>query len=190
VPQPDAPDAAGGHFKVLVFTRTVEFAHDSIPSGVAMLKGLGAEFGDFDVVETNDSSAFSDASLSQYAAVIFLSTSGAVFSLDPSAAATAEKAAFQKYMEHGGGYVGIHAAADTEMNWPWYGSLLGAYMESHDSDGTPGVVLVDQTAHHPATLALPASWSRADEWYHLSQTLPSEIKVLASLDEETHRPVS
>ena len=58
------------------------------------------------------------------------------------------------------------------------------------ADGTPGVVLVDQTAHHPATLALPASWPRTDEWYHLSQSLPPEIKVLASLDEEAHRPVS
>jgi type 1 glutamine amidotransferase len=188
MPQPAVPDPGVGHFKVLVFTRTMEFVHDSIPTGVSMLKGMGAEFGDFDVVETKESTDFNDTNLAQYAAIVFMSTSGNVFTQDPGAAA--QKAAFQKYMDHGGGFVGIHAAADTEKMWPWYVTLLGAYMDSHDSDGTAGVVLVDQSIRHPATLGLPASWARTDEWFHMSQPLAPEIKVLASLDEDTHRPVS
>ncbi len=188
-PQPEVPDQASGHFKVLVFTRTLEFVHDSIETGVSMLKGMGAELGDFDVVETKEPGDFNEASLSQYAVVVFLSTTGQVLTMSPGA--DAEKAAFQSYMNHGGGYVGIHAAASTENTWPWYVDLLGASMANHDGDGTPGTVLVDETTiHHPSTFGLPTSWARTDEWFTMSRSLAPEIKVLASLDEPEHRPVS
>ena len=166
IPQPEVPDTgtANRHFKVLVFTRAMEFFHDSISTGVAMLKAQAVQTDEFDVVDSMDSGVFNDASLAQYAVVVFLNTTGGVLTMDVGG--PAEKAALQNYMDHGGGFVGIHAAADTEKGWPWYVDLLGASMDSHDADGTPGVVLIDQTVRHPATLGLPASWARNDEWYY------------------------
>ena len=47
---------------------------------------------------------------------------------------TAQQAAFERYIQAGGGYAGIHSASDTEYDWAWYGGLVGAYFRDH-----PGV---------------------------------------------------
>ena len=105
--------------KVLVFSKTAGFRHDSIPQGIAAIQALGAANG-FDVDATEDAAQFTDANLAQYDVVVFLSTTGDVLT-------DAQQAAFERYIQAGGGYVGIHAAADTEYTWPWYGEMLGGY---------------------------------------------------------------
>ena len=110
-------------FSVLVFSKTSGYRHDSIPDGIAAIEQLGAD-NSFSVVATEDDAQFTDDNLANYAAVVFLNTTGTV--LDD-----AEKAAFMRYIESGGGFVGIHSATDTEYEWPWYGQLVGAYFQSH-----------------------------------------------------------
>src|SRR5437588_971556 len=110
-------------FKVLVFSKTAGFRHDSIPNGIAMIQQLGSE-NHFAVDASEDSSLFSDGNLNDYRAVIFLNTTGDI--LDSN-----QRAAFQRYIEMGRGFVGIHSASDTEHFWPWYGGLVGAYFQSH-----------------------------------------------------------
>ena len=170
----DAP--APPRANVLLFSRTVTFRHESIPTAVAAIRTLGAEQG-LEVSATEDAAVFTDAGLSGFDTVVFLSTTGDVLNLR-------EQAAFERYVHNGGGYVGIHAAADTEYDWPWYGRLVGAYFKSHPAVQDAVVEVVDGT--HPSTSMLPHRWSRRDEWYDYRSELPGTVHVLLSLDERSY----
>ena len=165
-----------GAFSVLVFSKTAAFRHASIPTGVTALQQLGVEHG-FTVDATEDATAFADAVLAQYDAVVFLSTTGDV--LD-----AAQQAAFERYIRAGGGYAGIHAASDTEYAWPWYGDLVGAYFAQHPAIAD-GVVNVDDRAH-PSTAHLPARWGLQDEWYDFQTNPRGRVHVLATADETSY----
>ena len=162
--------------RVLVFSKTAGFRHDSIPDGVAAVRQLGSE-GGFTVDATEDATAFTAKNLRRYDAVVFLSTTGDV--LD-----AAQQSAFEGYIRHGGGYVGVHAAADTEYDWAFYGGLAGAYFQSHPAI-QPATVDVEDRAH-PATSGLARTWSRTDEWYNYRSNPRDRAHVLASLDESSY----
>jgi type 1 glutamine amidotransferase len=123
-------------FAVLVFSKTSGFRHSSIPQGIAAIKTLGAAYG-FDVDATEDSARFTDVILANFRAVLFLNTTGTILDAD-------QKAAFERYIRGGGGFVGIHSASDTEYDWPWYGSLVGAYFKSHP-EIHPATVRIEKT---------------------------------------------
>ena len=161
--------------RVLVFSRTKGYRHASIPVGRLAIMKLGQENG-FAVDTTEDASKFTEANLKQYSAVIWLSTTGNV--LDD-----AQQAAFERYIQAGGGFVGIHAAADTEYDWPWYNQLVGAYFLHHPKQQNAEIEIVDK--NHPATKMLPDRWKRFDEWYSYKSIVP-EMKVLGKLDEKTY----
>ncbi|MEU3840417.1 ThuA domain-containing protein [Streptomyces sp. NPDC028635] len=173
-----APAASqpGDGKRVLVFSKTAGFRHDSIPDGVAALKQLGAG-GGFTVDATEDAGAFTPGNLRRYAAVVFLSTTGDV--LNP-----AQQRAFEDYVHRGGGYAGVHAAADTEYDWAFYGGLAGAYFQSHPAI-QPATVNVEDRAH-PATAHLGPVWERTDEWYNYRSNPRERAHVLASLDESSY----
>jgi type 1 glutamine amidotransferase len=162
---------------VLVFSRTEGFRHDSIPDGIAAIQRLGADNG-FGVDATEDPGAFTDANLGNYQAVVFLLTTGTVLQPD-------QKEAFQRFIEAGNGYVGVHSAADTEYDWAWYGQLMGAYFQDHPAIQPAEVDVPDHS--HPSTAALPDVWPRTDEWYNF-RTNPRDngVTVLATLDESTY----
>ncbi|MDG4768077.1 ThuA domain-containing protein [Solwaraspora sp. WMMD406] len=171
-----AVEAAADPYSVLVFSKTAGFRHGSIPSGIAAIQQLGADNG-FTVDTTEDGAAFTDENLANYAAVIWLSTTGDV--LD-----TNQQAAFERYIQGGGGYAGIHAASDTEYDWPWYGELVGAYFSGHPANQNATVKVEDPA--HPSTESLPAEWTRYDEWYNFQTNPRGDVHVLASLDETTY----
>ena len=119
---------------LLVYTRTTGYRHDSIPAGVAALRGLDG----YTVDATEDPAVFRPDQLSGYAAIVFLSTSGDV--LDD-----AGRDALKGYMAAGGAWLGIHAASTTEYDWPWFGGLVGALVRRapagagrHDRRAGPG----------------------------------------------------
>ena len=168
--------AAPPPLNVLVFSRTITFRHESIPDGIAAIRALGAAHG-FDVQSTEDPAVFTDAGLSGFVAVVFLSTTGDVLN-------GRQQAAFERYVHGGGGFVGIHAAADTEYAWPWYGRLVGAYFKSHPAIQDAVIKVADRT--HPSTSMLPQRWPRRDEWYNYRAKLPDTVHVLASLDERSY----
>ncbi|MFH8344461.1 ThuA domain-containing protein [Streptomyces sp. NPDC018045] len=169
-----APERAEN--RVLVFSKTAGFRHDSIPDGIAAVKDLGKRHG-FTVDATEDTAAFTDGRLARYAAIVFLSTTGDVLRPD-------RQRAFERYIARGGGYVGVHAAADTEYDWPFYGGLVGAYFRSHPTV-QPATVRVEDRAH-PATAHLAAAWDRTDEWYNYRTNPRARAHVLAALDESTY----
>ncbi len=84
----------------------------------------------------------------------------------------------------GGGYLGIHAAADTEYDWKFYGGLVGAHFHSHPQIQKATVRVEDHD--HPATAHLDSSWQRTDEWYNYRTNPREQARVLATLDETTY----
>ncbi|MGW7526718.1 ThuA domain-containing protein [Streptomyces sp. NPDC054783] len=158
--------------RLLLYTRTTDYRHASIPDAVAAVRALGR----FAVEHTEDPADL-ERPLEAYAAVVFLSTSGDV--LTP---AGRERLAL--YVGSGGGFAGVHAAACTEYGWPYYGELLGARFVRHPAL-QPGRVVVEDPGH-PATRGLPAVWDFTDEWYDFEASPRGRVRVLLSADEASY----
>ncbi|MGO4289642.1 ThuA domain-containing protein [Chitinophaga sp. RAB17] len=161
--------------RVLVFSKTKGFRHDCIPAAKTAIMQLGKDNG-FEVDTTEDASAFTPNNLKKYAAVIFSCTTGDV--LD-----SAQQVAFENYIHKGGAWMGIHAATDTEYDWPWYNKLAGAWFLSHPNQQTATLKVVDH--NHPATKDLPDEWIRKDEWYNFKNLNP-DVHVLIKIDESSY----
>jgi len=166
---------SAGKAHILVFSSTKGYRHASIEKGQVAIKQLGADNG-FAVTTSEDPGLFTDESLKQYTAVVFLSTTGDI--LDSQ-----QESAFMRYIQAGGGFVGIHAAADTEYGWPWYGKLVGAYFKSHPKQQNATIKVTCDG--HDACAHLPAEWKRWDEWYSFRDVAP-DLKIIASLDETSY----
>ncbi len=167
--------AAQEQDRILLFSKTSGYKHESIPAGKAVLMQAAREAG-IEVDTTKDASKFTVENLKRYKAVVFLNTTGNV--LD-----TGQQVAFEKYIQSGGGFVGIHAAADTEYEWPWYGKMVGGYFKSHPHIQHAVINVSDR--EHPSTKHLPKKWERTDEWYNY-KNLNHDIQVLATLDEDSY----
>src|SRR6516162_5495837 len=169
--------------RVLVFSLTKGFHHESIPDGIAAIQKLGQE-NNFDVDTTTDGDMFTDSVLKNYSAVIFLCTTGDVLNYR-------QEAAFERYIQAGGGYVGVHAAADCEYDWGWYGRLVGGYFYDHPGihdtfpNVQPGVLnVVDQS--FIATKDLPKQWKRTDEFYSYKKLDSANLHILITIDESSY----
>jgi type 1 glutamine amidotransferase len=166
--------------RVLVFTKTTGFRHESIPVAVEAIRGIGLRNG-FAVEHTENSSVFADTSLARFAAVVFLNTTGDV--LDD-----AQQSAFERFIRAGGGFAGIHSAADTEYAWPWYGQLMGAWFKSHPAIQQATVRI--ETPSHPSTRCLAQGWVRTDEWYDFQARPAASVTILATVDESSYANAS
>jgi cytochrome c len=180
-------DASGGGsgggpiddgIELLVFAHTVEFRHESIAAGVGALQGLADQRG-WSLLASEDPTLFAEESLAGFDVVVFLSTTGDV--LDGE-----QQTAFEQFIRSGKGFVGVHAASDTEYDWPWYGELVGAYFLAHPPVQVASVSV--EEALHPATVGLPSPWVRTDEWYGFQTNPRAEVQVLLSLDEASFDP--
>jgi type 1 glutamine amidotransferase/glucose/arabinose dehydrogenase len=162
---------------VLVFSKTAGFRHDSIEAGVQCLRELSAELG-LDCEASEDADIFDDADLQRFRLVVFLSTTGDVLDLR-------QEAALERFIRAGGGFFGIHAAADTEYDWPFYRELVGAQFASHPA--IQRARLRRGSGAHPAIRALPESFEREDEWYDFRALPAPEFERLLELDESTYQ---
>jgi type 1 glutamine amidotransferase len=197
-PLPHNPDA---DYNVLVFSKTTGFRHDHIPHTVLAIQKLGIEHNfNVDVYDpqlptvTLPTSPFLNLdTLKQYDTIVFESTVGHPGPLNP----VTEQPNFEAYMRQGGGYVGIHGAADSfEVGtWPWYGNLVGGFFTNHPNGqngfGQCGscihaeVVTEDDT--HPATQHLPARWMTVDELYNFDRHMRADVHTLLSLNEASYQ---
>jgi len=169
--EPDSP-------RVLVFFKTNGWKHTSIPYGNEAIQQLGHDNG-FLVDTTKDATFFNDDNLRRYDAVVFNSTTRNVLNAE-------QQAAFERFIQAGGGFVGIHAAADTEYEWPWYDQLVGAHFSSHPNNPNVRKATVEVTDKtHISTQGLPDRWERTDEWYNYRSFYP-DIHILAYLDENSY----
>lgn len=165
---------ANAQQNISIFYKTAGFKHESIPTGIQALKEIAADNG-WKVIATDDAEKFV-SELSNIDAVIFLSTTGDIFTED-------QQEKFTNYIENGGNFFGIHAASDTEYDWPWYGQFIGAYFESHPRT-QEATVIVEKPKNH-IVAHLPKRWTRTDEWYNF-KNINSNIQVLLTLDETSY----
>ncbi len=164
--------------KVLVFSKTDGYRHASIPVGQQAIMEMGQRDG-FLVDTTENAEDFNEENLSRYSAVIFLNTTLDVLNYQ-------QQSKFERYIQAGGGFVGIHGAADTEYQWPWYGKLVGGYFNGHPSNPNVRDATCNVQDHgHLATDSLPGSFEKSDEFYNYRNINP-DINVLITIDESTY----
>jgi type 1 glutamine amidotransferase len=172
-----AEDDSVEPLNLLVFSKTTGYRHDSIPVGIAALELL-AEARNWTVTATENASVFNDESLADVDVVIFLSTTGDILDSE-------QESAFERYIQNGGGFVGVHSATDTEYDWAWYGELVGAYFADHPA-GTHVADVIVEDVSHPAAKTLPEAWTRTDEWYNFRSNPRSNVNVILTLDETSY----
>jgi type 1 glutamine amidotransferase len=183
--QPESPTSEG--IAILLFSATEGYRHENIEYGLQQLEGLKSRIAETTGMESIDIKTIpQDASqfppefskIEKYDTIVWFNTTGDV--LDDS-----QQAAFEQYIEDGGGYAGIHAATDTEYDWDFYGHLIGgAYFSDHPAVQEAEIEVTDRT--HPSTDHLPARWTVTDEWYDFQTNPHDAVRVLATLDEDTY----
>lgn len=155
--------------KVLVYTKNGKgYVHDNIASAVASIKEMGVE-NHFTVDVSDDPSVFTETNLKNYQFLIFTSTNNDVFDTDN------QRVQFRRYIEAGGGFVGVHSVTGTERNWTWFKMMLGETFSWHANFQKFSIKKLDNT--HPSMLGVPAIWEREDECYFGKELYPG-IKVL------------
>ncbi|MET7621595.1 ThuA domain-containing protein [Streptomyces sp. NPDC005408] len=170
------PHAQAASFRVLVFSKVTNFYHDSIPAGIDAIKKLGSENG-FEVEATDDAAAFSDTNLARFQAIVFNNTNSTPEKGDLLNAE--QRAALQKYIRAGGGWVGLHAASASERDWGWYEGLVGAIFDQHPAVQTGRIKVLDHA--HPSTIGLPELWERTEEWYNWRTNPTGKVHTLAQI---------
>lgn len=174
-----AVPAHAAQFSVLLFTKSTAWHHDAVHAGVSAIQALGKRH-DVDVFWTADAArAMNDAELGKHQAVIFLLTTGDV--LDP-----AQQAAFERFIRRGGGFVGVHSAADTEYDWPWYTRMVGHMFHIHPEVQT--AVLKVEQANFPGMERFAPRTLFTDEWYEYGPARSDQLVYLLSVDESSYRP--
>jgi cytochrome c len=168
-----------GGARILVFKKTAGYHHSSIGPGALAIIKLGQE-NDFQVDTTSNANMFTDDTLKRYAAVVFLSNT------DPSDSLfnNYQENALQRYIEAGGGFVGIHAATDAGYHWGWYTRLVGANFNGHPDQQQATIHVVDK--NDPSTKDLPEPWVRKDEWYNF-KNMNKDVHVLLTIDEKSYK---
>ncbi len=158
---------------VLVYTKNGKgYIHDNISSAVSCIQDLG-KFFQFKVTVSDDPALFTESSIKNYKLVIFTSTNNDVFDTDE------QRLAFRRYIEAGGGFVGVHSVTGTERNWTWFKMMLGETFSWHANFQKFSIRNMDPS--HPSMEGVPLTWEREDECYFGKELYPG-IKVLMAHD--------
>jgi len=165
--------------RVLIYSGSTGYRHDSIPAGVEAMKAIATKLG-FSVDATDDPEVFTADKLAGYRAIVFVSTTTDPKKPESEWFTGARRDALVGFLKKGKGVVGLHAAGDSHYHWPWYGQMIGGYFERHPK-GTPKGTLTVHDAKHPATAKLPKTITRNDEWYYYKDFDPT-VRVLVTVD--------
>lgn len=166
-------------FKVLLFTKTAGWHHESINEGVDAIRTLGQEHF-FEVVWSEDASRWmNDEMLARFDAIIFLNTTGDILT-------GAQQAAMERFIRSGKGFVGIHSASDTEYDWPWYRRMVGRMFRIHPTIQTARLLVLDRS--FPGLEFFPDSSLWTDEWYEFGPEETTGLTYILAVDEKSYAP--
>lgn len=158
--------------RVLVFQKNGKgFVHDNLAASAAAIRELGRA-NHFDVEVTADPTVFTDARLAPYRALIFANSNNEAFASED------QRAAFQRFIRRGGGFVGIHSSTGSERDWPYFQRLQGGKFLRHPPLQPFTITVKDR--RHPATAHLGATWTWADECYLFTNLNPAITVLLAA----------
>lgn len=166
-------------FRVLLLTETAGYHHESIMNGITAINTL-ADTHNFEVTRQQNSNKITENTLLEFDAVIFLNTTANIFD-------DGEQAAFEKYIRSGKGYVGVHAASDTEYDWEWYTKLVGRMFHIHPVQQTAKLRIIDH--NFPGLEHFSNSLLWTDEWYEFGEEKVKDLTYLVKVDEDTYDPV-
>jgi type 1 glutamine amidotransferase len=159
--------------RVLVYSKNGKgYVHDNIPSAIECIRQLGKQNG-FAVDTSSDPAVFTDENLKKYNALVFTSTNNETFDTD------AQKVAFMRYTQAGGGFVGIHSVTGSERKWEWFKRLVGGTFVRHAKFQKFKQVIIDKS--HPSASFLPEHWENEDECYYIT-TINPDIHVILAHD--------
>jgi len=173
-----SPTWAQKQFKILLVTSTKGWHHTSIHAGVLAIQKLGVHnFFDVDVWE--DPGGFTDDFLKSYQAVVFLNTTGDIFD-------EKQQKVMERFIQSGKGFVGIHSAADTEYDWPWYNKLVGHMFHIHPAVQTAKTKIMD--AKFPGLQGFENGKLWTEEWYEYGPEKTTGLNYVLGVDESTYNP--
>ncbi|HET9865097.1 MAG TPA: ThuA domain-containing protein [Steroidobacteraceae bacterium] len=171
--------AAADKARVLIYSGSTGYRHESIPVAVTALKGIGEKSG-YAVDTSEDPEVFTAGNLAKYKVLILVSNTTDPKKPESEWFVGPRRDALQGFLAAGKGVIGVHAAADSHYHWGWYGQMIGGYFERHPK-GTPQGTLTVVDAKHPATARLPKTIERHDEWYYYKDFDPT-VRVLVTID--------
>ncbi len=172
---------------VLIYTRSDSithegkkaYIHDNIAAAAGAVQALGKLHG-FKTEVTNDPSVFNENNLARFNIIVFASTNNDAFSTDD------QRLAFRRYVESGGGVVGLHSVMGTERAWTWFKNMLGGTFSWHANNQVYKVRNIKPK--HPAMEGVPLVWEKKDECYFAKEMYPG-IEVLMAHEIKTLNPV-
>jgi type 1 glutamine amidotransferase len=172
-------------FKVLVVASRAKDHLPMIAAAKPFLQRMATENG-FYLDFTDDTSTVNNANLVNYQVFVMLH-------LAPFDMSRSQQAALQKFVEQGGGWVGIHAAGLTGKQfvgphakyWQWFEDFMGGVIYSPHPSYQKGTLAVEDH-RHPVTKDLPVRFEISDEWYEFDKSPRGNTRVLASADESTY----
>lgn len=168
--------------RVLIYSGSTGFRHDSIPAGVEAMKAIAAKLG-YAADTSEDPDVFTAEKLAGYKAIVLVSTTTDPKKPESEWFTGERRDALVGFMKAGKGVVGLHAATDSHYHWPWFGQLMGGYFQFHPK-GTPKGTLTVHDSKHPATKKLPKTITRNDEWYYYKDLDPL-VNVLITVDPQS-----
>ena len=158
--------------RVLVYKKNGKgYVHENVPYAAQALLNFGQQYG-FKVDTSSNPSVMTESNLKQYRMVIFTSTNNDVFDTDE------QRLAFRRYIEAGGGFVGIHSVTGTERKWDWFKMMLGGTFSWHAKFQTFTVRVID--TQHPSMKGTPPVWQKADECYFAKELYPGPRAVMVN----------
>lgn len=157
--------------KVLVYTKNGKgYVHENIPFAVKCIEKMAQQNG-FKSEVSDNSAIFTEDNLKQYSVLIFTSTNNDVFDTDE------QRLAFRRYIEAGGGFVGIHSVVGTERNWTWFKMMLGGTFTWHPKFQKYRIQVIHPD--HQSVMGLPLVWEKEDECYFQKEMYPGIRTVMA-----------
>ncbi|MGQ8366101.1 ThuA domain-containing protein [Glaciecola sp. 1036] len=168
--------ALANQFNVLLFTKTAGWHHESINDAIPAMRGL-AQRHNFSLEWHEDASRFNDDFLAKFDVIVFINTTGDILN-------DQQQKAFQKFIQSGKGFVGVHSASDTEYDWPWYGKLVGHYFKIHPVIQTAIIENIDNS--FPGMQAVRSRHLWTDEFYDFRPANIDSLNYIMSIDENTY----